>query len=43
MLLSQFDLDILNRAPEKEGDERSPLEVIQLERHNERLKEALMR
>ncbi|KAL1934362.1 hypothetical protein VTP01DRAFT_6544 [Rhizomucor pusillus] len=37
------EADILNRAPEKEGDERSPLEVIQLERHNERLKEALMR
>ncbi|ORZ19319.1 dynein associated protein-domain-containing protein [Absidia repens] len=37
------DADILNRAPENNGDEKTPLEVIQLERHNERLKDALLR
>jgi dynactin 1 len=39
------EADIMNRIPER-GDgneEKTPLEVIQLERHNERLKEALMR
>lgn len=36
-------VDILNRAPENTGEEKTPLEVIQLERHNDRLKEALMR
>lgn len=46
-----IDLDILkkeadsiNRPPQSEnGEERTPMEVIQLERHNERLKEALLR
>ncbi|CAO3646926.1 unnamed protein product [Cunninghamella blakesleeana] len=37
------DAEILNRPPESAGDERTPLEIIQLERHNERLKEALLR
>ncbi|KAI8984000.1 dynein associated protein-domain-containing protein [Mycotypha africana] len=40
------EADILNKPPEltkKENEERTPLEVIQLERHNERLKEALLR
>ncbi|CEG82120.1 Putative Dynactin 1 [Rhizopus microsporus] len=37
------EADIINRIPEREGDEKTPLEVIQLERHNERLKEALVR
>jgi dynactin 1 len=39
------EADIMNRIPEKGdgNDEKTPLEVIQLERHNERLKEALMR
>ncbi|CAO3622239.1 unnamed protein product [Cunninghamella echinulata] len=37
------DADILNRPPEANGDERTPLEIVQLERHNERLKEALLR
>ncbi|KAI8329056.1 dynein associated protein-domain-containing protein [Chlamydoabsidia padenii] len=37
------DADILNRAPQNNGDEKTPLEVIQLERHNERLKDALLR
>lgn len=38
-----FFLDILNRAPENNGSDKTPLEVIQLERHNERLKDALLR
>lgn len=48
-----IDLDILkkeadnfNRPPELNTlttEERTPLEVIQLERHNERLKEALLK
>ena len=37
------EADIINRVPDHEGDEKTPLEVIQLERHNERLKEALMK
>lgn len=37
------EADIINRVPERDGEEKTPLEVIQLERHNERLKEALMR
>ncbi|CAO3607813.1 unnamed protein product [Mucor hiemalis] len=37
------EADIINRVPDRDGDEKTPLEVIQLERHNERLKEALMR
>ncbi|CAO0794338.1 unnamed protein product [Mucor circinelloides] len=40
------EADILNKPPEilsTENDERTPLEVVQLERHNERLKEALLR
>ncbi|KAI8092701.1 dynein associated protein-domain-containing protein [Halteromyces radiatus] len=37
------DADILNQPPENTGDEKTPLEVIQLERHNERLKDALLR
>ena len=39
------EADILNRPPaERDGDEeKTPIEVIQLERHNERLKDALMR
>jgi dynactin 1 len=37
------EADIINRIPERDGDEKTPLEVIQLERHNERLKEALVR
>ncbi|CEP09589.1 hypothetical protein [Parasitella parasitica] len=37
------EADIINRVPEHDGDEKTPLEVIQLERHNERLKEALMK
>ncbi|KAI8974920.1 dynein associated protein-domain-containing protein [Pilobolus umbonatus] len=37
------EADIINRIPDRDGDEKTPLEVIQLERHNERLKEALMR
>ncbi|KAI9468505.1 MAG: dynein associated protein-domain-containing protein [Benjaminiella poitrasii] len=34
--------DILNKPPDL-SESRTPLEVIQLERHNERLKEALLR
>ncbi|KAG0172688.1 hypothetical protein DFQ28_009666 [Apophysomyces sp. BC1034] len=37
------ETDILNRPPELNSEERTPLEVVQLERHNERLKEALLR
>jgi dynactin 1 len=38
------EADIINRVSDKErGEEKTPLEVIQLERHNERLKEALMK
>ncbi|KAG1227471.1 hypothetical protein G6F35_002586 [Rhizopus arrhizus] len=41
------EADIMNKPPtERNGDEeqeRTPLEVVQLERHNERLKEALVR
>ena len=40
------EADILNKPPEilsTENEERTPLEVVQLERHNERLKEALLR
>ncbi|KAI9251046.1 dynein associated protein-domain-containing protein [Sporodiniella umbellata] len=40
------EADRMNRPPEERGaheDERTPLEVIQLERHNERLKDALLR
>ncbi|KAF7721130.1 hypothetical protein EC973_005377 [Apophysomyces ossiformis] len=37
------ETDILNRPPELNSEERTPLEVVQLERHNERLKEALVR
>lgn len=37
------EADIMNRVPDHDGDEKTPLEVIQLERHNERLKEALMK
>lgn len=37
------EADIINRVPDHDGDEKTPLEVIQLERHNERLKEALMK
>lgn len=40
------EADILNKSPaqrDQEDGERIPLEVVQLERHNERLKEALVR
>jgi dynactin 1 len=40
------EADIINKPPElsnPDSEERTPLEVIQLERHNERLKEALLR
>ncbi|KAI9032609.1 dynein associated protein-domain-containing protein [Phycomyces nitens] len=37
------ETDIINRTSTREGEEKTPLEVVQLERHNERLKEALMR
>ncbi|KAI8061430.1 dynein associated protein-domain-containing protein [Gongronella butleri] len=37
------DADILNQAPGDSSDARTPLEIVQLERHNERLKDALMR
>jgi dynactin 1 len=39
------EADMLNKPPENmnRDEERTPLEVIQLERHNERLKEALLR
>ncbi|KAF7727233.1 hypothetical protein EC973_007846 [Apophysomyces ossiformis] len=37
------EADIMNRVSDREGDEKTPLEVIQLERHNDRLKEALVR
>ncbi|RCI05266.1 hypothetical protein CU098_009430 [Rhizopus stolonifer] len=37
------EADIINRIPDRDNEEKTPLEVIQLERHNERLKEALMR
>jgi dynactin 1 len=37
------EADIMHRVPDRDGEEKTPLEVIQLERHNERLKEALMR
>jgi dynactin 1 len=40
------EADIINKPPElsnADSEERTPLEVIQLERHNERLKEALLR
>jgi dynactin 1 len=40
------EADILNKSPAERGqedNERIPLEVVQLERHNERLKEALVR
>ncbi|KAG1461217.1 hypothetical protein G6F46_004117 [Rhizopus delemar] len=40
------EADILNKLPaqrDQEDNERIPLEVVQLERHNERLKEALVR
>lgn len=40
------EADILNKPPVKKGEgdeERTALEVIQLERHNERLREALIR
>ena len=40
------EADILNKPPEvlsTDNEERTPLEVVQLERHNERLKEALLR
>lgn len=33
----------MNRVPETGDEERAPLEVVQLERHNERLREALIR
>lgn len=40
------EADILNKPPEinlDDNEERTPLEVVQLERHNERLKDALLR
>ena len=38
------EADMVNRLPAfHENEERTPLEIIQLERHNERLKEALLR
>ncbi|CEP07590.1 hypothetical protein, partial, partial [Parasitella parasitica] len=41
------EADILNKPPELSSsagnEERTPLEIVQLERHNERLKEALLR
>ncbi|RCI04140.1 hypothetical protein CU098_003200 [Rhizopus stolonifer] len=39
------EADIMNKPPAErdQEEERTPLEVIQLERHNERLKEALVR
>jgi dynactin 1 len=37
------EADIINRVPDRDGEEKTPLEVIQLERHNERLKEALLK
>lgn len=40
------EADSLNRPPELStisAEERTPLEVVQLERHNERLKEALLK
>ncbi|KAI9323317.1 dynein associated protein-domain-containing protein [Dichotomocladium elegans] len=37
------EADILNRAPDVNGDGRTSLEVVQLERQNERLREALLR
>lgn len=40
------EADIMNKPPEIHMDgneERTPLEIVQLERHNERLKEALLR
>lgn len=40
------EADLMNRPPDIQYDmneERTPLEIIQLERHNERLKEALLR
>ncbi|GAA5800673.1 hypothetical protein HPULCUR_006109 [Helicostylum pulchrum] len=40
------EADILNKPPEinmESSEERTPLEITQLERHNERLKEALLR
>lgn len=40
------EADILNKPPEinmDDNEERTPLEVTQLERHNERLKDALLR
>ena len=40
------EADMINRPPElssTDSEQRTPLEVIQLERHNERLKEALLR
>ncbi|KAI8647403.1 dynein associated protein-domain-containing protein [Parasitella parasitica] len=40
------EADILNKPPElspASNEERTPLEIVQLERHNERLKEALLR
>lgn len=40
------EADIINKPPElsnTDNEERTPLEVIQLERHNQRLKEALLR
>ncbi|RCH96124.1 hypothetical protein CU098_003948, partial [Rhizopus stolonifer] len=37
------EADVMNRVPDRDGEEKTPLEVIQLERHNERLKDALMR
>jgi hypothetical protein len=36
-------LDILSRASEVEGDGKPTVEVLQLEKQNERLKEALVR
>ncbi|ORX62149.1 hypothetical protein DM01DRAFT_1379982 [Hesseltinella vesiculosa] len=39
----QKDADILNQPPRAASDGRTPLEIVQLERHNERLKDALMR
>ena len=40
------EADMINRPPElssADTEQRTPLEVVQLERHNERLKEALLR
>ncbi len=40
------EADIMNKPPEihlDSNEERTPLEIVQLERHNERLKEALLR